>query len=181
MEWCFFICNTYVSLGVTCKTVQRPTLDVPTKVTGSRLMRYGFISDWNIVRKSNFFSQCFFQPISKEFNDIKKCLNSRLPLSKLCSKLRTLGYAVSTSNDPGRFVCNYTYYHSLSSCVRENENSIFIHCPPFEVVPEARQLAFVRSFMLVVASELCAQWMANDQDPTEQRSSWRNRGIFWSA
>jgi pyrrolidone-carboxylate peptidase len=136
--------------------VQRPTSDALTKVIGSHLMRYGFISLYELIGKLLMHTNLHVQPISKESNDIKKCLNSRLPLSKLCSKLRTLGYAVSTSNDPGRFVCNYTYYHSLSSCVRESENSIFIHCPPFEVVPEARQLAFMRSFMLVAASELCA-------------------------
>ena len=97
----------------------------------------------------------FFQPISKEDADLKKQLKSQLPIPKICSKLRGLGYTVSMSNDPGRFVCNYTYYHSLSTCVSEHERSIFLHCPPFDIVPENRQLDFIRSFILILASEVC--------------------------
>ncbi len=97
------------------------------------------------------------QPISSSSPDLKKQLKSDLPIPTLCSKLRRLGHSVSVSSDPGRFVCNFTYYHSLSSCVEEHERSIFVHCPPFESVPETRQLEFIRSLLLILASELCSK------------------------
>jgi pyroglutamyl-peptidase len=61
------------------------------------------------------------------------------------------------STDPGRFVCNYTYCYSLGKfeCSSLAERSpqtpsvrcLFLHVPPFSIVPEQEQLLFVANLM----------------------------------
>ena len=74
------------------------------------------------------------------------------------------------SDDAGRYLCNYTLYESLRLAHTHNNGSgtaaaaaadpsaaaaaaasparqtaLFVHVPPFDVVPRARQLAFVQA------------------------------------
>ena len=64
------------------------------------------------------------------------------------------------SNDPGRFVCNYIYCTSMdafacaktvngseTSKAQPRIQSLFLHVPPFEVVPKEEQLVFVTQLM----------------------------------
>lgn len=57
---------------------------------------------------------------------------------------------VEVSENPGRFICNEVYYLALSSGIP----SLFIHLPPFEVIPREKQdkLAFA---ILEAAEEFC--------------------------
>lgn len=70
------------------------------------------------------------------------------------------------SSDPGRFVCNYIYCYSLdkfqcstiaaapSSQSMPNIRCLFIHVPPFAVVPESEQLRFVANLMEALAGQV---------------------------
>lgn len=80
------------------------------------------------------------------------------------------------STDPGRFVCNYTYFYSLSKfrCSRcgtgkdgdgngehmttsspsTSFRSIFLHVPPFDVVAEEEQLSFIADLMECIRKQV---------------------------
>lgn len=86
----------------------------------------------------------------------KACL---LPLKdineKLCSAFSQSRASpiVALSTDPGRFLCNYLYYLSLTESAKyTGVYSLFVHVPPFEQIPKAEQLKFVHSLLL----ELCS-------------------------
>ena len=91
--------------------------------------------------------------------------NTTLDVNKICHDLRErrgYGGRVSTSGDPGRFVCNYTYYYSLrksetvnrsNSNVAAKERSnrrvyvLFLHVPKFFIESEENQMEFVVDLM----------------------------------
>jgi pyroglutamyl-peptidase len=93
--------------------------------------------------------------------------------------------SVIISTDPGRFVCNYTYYLSLNRCRfindefgRNNNNNasnrgtndgdakmkkqvsvsqhhaLFVHVPPFDVIPEIKQLDFICRLMMAIGRQI---------------------------
>lgn len=92
---------------------------------------------------------------------------------------------VATSEDPGRFICNYIYWTSLGRCgqhpsdpqpesqsaleSRSNPKStlelasVFIHVPEFKDLPQPRQL----EILLRVLKCLVAQFRRCDVDPLE--------------
>ena len=89
-------------------------------------------------------------------SDHGKCLKTTLDVNRLCEDLKARGEPVVVSTDPGRFVCNYLYCLSLESCIEANRlsgegsqriHSLFIHVPPFHVIPEERQLDFISRVM----------------------------------
>ena len=60
------------------------------------------------------------------------------------------------SSDPGRFVCNYTYFLSLSHCTgKDKVLSLFVHVPPFEVLQEDTQLQFLEDLMTSIQIQIC--------------------------
>ena len=94
-----------------------------------------------------------------------KCLSTTLDVQSLCSDLQKEDNAeeVVVSTDPGRFVCNYTYCFSLDQCSSTNEcsggekkqqNALFIHVPPFKVIPEERQLYFIHKVMNIIEKQV---------------------------
>ena len=88
-----------------------------------------------------------FQPLNEEV--IVACeptLTTRLDVDQILMDLGLDSFVVST--DPGRFVCNYTYYCSLSKFHEcDGVYSLFLHVPPFSVVPEAEQFQVVLHLM----------------------------------
>jgi pyroglutamyl-peptidase len=55
------------------------------------------------------------------------------------------------STDPGRFVCNYLYYTSLSKLQgRLAEASLFLHIPPFDKIPKEIQLEYLAEVLRVL-------------------------------
>jgi pyroglutamyl-peptidase len=85
-------------------------------------------------------------------------LHSSLPLRPLRDALRARGHKAEVSEDAGRFVCNYTLYRSLqmaedaaASGQPSPPASMFLHIPPFEVIPEEQQ----RLFLVDLLHELC--------------------------
>jgi pyroglutamyl-peptidase len=112
-------------------------------------------------------------------HDWGRCVETTLDLNDLCDRLRmSQDEAVMVSADPGRFVCNYTYYLSLNRCRSINDellrtgtkcdetgrgdeamhrhHALFVHVPPFDVVPEGRQLDFILRVMEAIERQLDA-------------------------
>lgn len=57
--------------------------------------------------------------------------------------------------DPGRFVCNYTYYYSLSKTEQsEQVYSLFVHVPPFSVVGKEEQMKVIVAIMQCIDAQL---------------------------
>mmetsp|Transcript_5694 Transcript_5694/g.8859 ORF Transcript_5694/g.8859 Transcript_5694/m.8859 type:complete len:379 (+) Transcript_5694:425-1561(+) len=54
---------------------------------------------------------------------------------RLASDLAKEGHPFVATADPGRFICNYTLYHSL----HKHKHAIFVHIPLFENIPQAVQ------------------------------------------
>ena len=64
-------------------------------------------------------------------------------------------HPVIVSTDPGRFVCNYTYYYSLTKTQHDEQvYSLFVHVPPFSVVPQEEQLKTIVAIMNCIDGKL---------------------------
>lgn len=65
---------------------------------------------------------------------------------------------VEVSQDCGKFVCNWLYFHSLHRCQQQIDISgqkhyaVFCHVPPFETIPLSEQLDFVGELIDVLAA-----------------------------
>ncbi|KAK6930992.1 Peptidase C15, pyroglutamyl peptidase I-like [Dillenia turbinata] len=66
--------------------------------------------------------------------------------------LKKKGYEVAISDDAGRFVCNYVYYHSLRYAEEKGHKSLFVHVPLFTKIDEDTQMQFVASLLEAIAS-----------------------------
>jgi len=82
---------------------------------------------------------------------------TKIPLPDVDRDLKKLGYAVTISQDPGRFLCNYIYYQSLHYSGINCTHSLFVHVPTFEIFPEHKQLQFVRDLIHTIAKFLTPQ------------------------
>jgi len=78
----------------------------------------------------------------------------RLPIEKLVSELSLFGYPVRLSIDPGRFVCNWIYFHSLHRSIEEKFVSLFVHVPPFSNLERDQQLLFITDLIITISSTL---------------------------
>uniref|UniRef100_A0A0E0LNW8 Pyrrolidone-carboxylate peptidase n=1 Tax=Oryza punctata TaxID=4537 RepID=A0A0E0LNW8_ORYPU len=74
-----------------------------------------------------------------------------LPVNELTKSLRKTGYDVMPSDDAGRFVCNYVYYHSLRFAEQHGIKSLFVHVPLFLTIDEEVQMHFVASLLEALA------------------------------
>uniref|UniRef100_A0A0E0QBU3 Pyrrolidone-carboxylate peptidase n=1 Tax=Oryza rufipogon TaxID=4529 RepID=A0A0E0QBU3_ORYRU len=72
-----------------------------------------------------------------------------LPVNELTKSLRKTGYDVMPSDDAGRFVCNYVYYHSLRFAEQHGIKSLFVHVPLFLTIDE--EMHFVASLLEALA------------------------------
>lgn len=57
-------------------------------------------------------------------------LEASLPLDTIASALSTAGLPTETSCDPGRYLCNALYYHTLNWAQRHATQVGFVHIPP---------------------------------------------------
>ena len=62
------------------------------------------------------------------------------------------GYGVTISDDAGRFVCNYVYYHSLRFAEKKGHKSLFVHVPLFSAVDKETQMGFALSLLEAIAA-----------------------------
>ncbi|KAK1413793.1 hypothetical protein QVD17_35576 [Tagetes erecta] len=61
------------------------------------------------------------------------------------------GYDATLSDDAGRFVCNYVYYHSLRFAEHNGHKSLFVHVPPFSRINEETQMQFMAALLEAIA------------------------------
>ena len=98
------------------------------------------------------------------------CLQTTLDLEEICNDLhRHQGCSICCiSNDPGRFVCNYTYCLSLDQCQSMNDtlkddgmpvecHALFLHVTPFAKITQDEQLDFIISLMETIDKSVSRQ------------------------
>ena len=83
---------------------------------------------------------------------ITRIRKTTLPVEEITKSLANKGYDVMTSDDAGRFVCNYVYYHSLRFAEQNGTKSLFLHVPLFSTINEETQMQFAASLLEVLAS-----------------------------
>ncbi|EAZ40825.1 hypothetical protein OsJ_25301 [Oryza sativa Japonica Group] len=81
-------------------------------------------------------------PIVPSDGAISRTRETTLPVNELTKSLRKTGYDVMPSDDAGRFVCNYVYYHSLRFAEQHGIKSLFVHVPLFWTIDEEFQMPF---------------------------------------
>ncbi|ETW03614.1 hypothetical protein H310_05018 [Aphanomyces invadans] len=82
-------------------------------------------------------------------------LETSLPLEKLLAHCTEQGCKMAISNDPGRYICNYTYFLSLSQTKgRPNHYALFVHVPSFTVQPQEEQLHAVKTLVAAMHATL---------------------------
>ncbi|XP_020554371.1 uncharacterized protein LOC105156616 isoform X2 [Sesamum indicum] len=74
------------------------------------------------------------------------------PIEAIFEFLKRKGYDANISNDAGRFVCNFVYYHSLKFAEQKGHKSLFVHIPPFSRVDEKTQMQFIVELLEAIAS-----------------------------
>ncbi|XP_010921363.1 uncharacterized protein [Elaeis guineensis] len=65
-------------------------------------------------------------PIVPSDGGISRMCETSLPVNEIVHGLAKLGYDVIPSDDAGRFVCNYVYYHSLRFAEQHRIKSLFV-------------------------------------------------------
>ncbi|KAE8010361.1 hypothetical protein FH972_006736 [Carpinus fangiana] len=93
-------------------------------------------------------------PIIPEDGKVSHTRQTSLPVEDITKALANMGYEVMTSDDAGRFVCNYVYYHSLVFAEQNGTKSLFVHVPLFLTIDEETQMRFAAALLEVLAS-LC--------------------------
>ncbi|CAN6724478.1 unnamed protein product [Malus baccata var. baccata] len=93
-------------------------------------------------------------PIIPSDGGIAHIRETSLPVEEITKALAKKGYEVMTSDDAGRFVCNYVYYHSLRFAEQNGIKSLFVHVPLFLTIAEETQMQFAASLLEVLTS-LC--------------------------
>ncbi|GMP39868.1 hypothetical protein CsSME_00010544 [Camellia sinensis var. sinensis] len=86
-------------------------------------------------------------PIIPADGGISRTRETTLPVEEITKTLAKMGYEVMTSEDAGRFVCNYVYYHSLRFAEQNGMKSLFVHVPLFLSIDEETQMRFAASLL----------------------------------
>lgn len=79
-------------------------------------------------------------------------LKTSLSVDAILKHLKKGAYDVMISDDAGRFVCNYVYYHSLRFAEQKGNKSLFVHVPLFSRIDEETQMRFTASLLEAIAS-----------------------------
>ncbi|CAA6653900.1 unnamed protein product [Spirodela intermedia] len=91
-------------------------------------------------------------PIIPADGGISRTRETSLPVNEINEALVKRGFDVLPSDDAGRFVCNYVYYHSLWFAELHKIRSLFVHVPLFLTIDEDTQMEFAA----VLLEELAA-------------------------
>ncbi|KAL7082190.1 hypothetical protein ACP275_14G084200 [Erythranthe tilingii] len=91
-------------------------------------------------------------PIVPADGAISRIRESSIPVEEITKTLAKKGYEVMSSDDAGRFVCNYVYYHSLRFAEQNGVKSVFVHVPLFSTIDQDTQMEFVASLLEVLAT-----------------------------
>ncbi|XP_027159270.1 uncharacterized protein LOC113760759 isoform X1 [Coffea eugenioides] len=96
-------------------------------------------------------------PIIPADGGISRARETSLPVEEITKALAKMGYEVMTSDDAGRFVCNYVYYHSLRFAEQNGIKSLFVHVPLFFTIDEETQMQFAASLLEVAGRPFFGQ------------------------
>ncbi|XP_010498853.1 PREDICTED: uncharacterized protein LOC104776470 [Camelina sativa] len=91
-------------------------------------------------------------PIAVEDGSISKAKETSCSTESIFELLTKKGFEVVQSDDAGRFVCNYVYYHSLRFAEQKGHKSLFVHVPLFSKIDEDTQMQFVASLLEAIAA-----------------------------
>ncbi|CAH8361490.1 unnamed protein product [Eruca vesicaria subsp. sativa] len=91
-------------------------------------------------------------PIVVEDGSILKAKETSCSTESIFNSLKNRGFDVVQSDDAGRFVCNYVYYHSLRFAEQKGHKSLFVHVPLFSKIDEDTQMQFVVSLLEAIAA-----------------------------
>ncbi|KAK7392111.1 hypothetical protein VNO78_20538 [Psophocarpus tetragonolobus] len=92
------------------------------------------------------------EPIVPSDGAITRIRETTLDAEEITKALTNKGYDVMASDDAGRFVCNYVYYHSLRFAEQNGTKSLFVHVPLFSTINEETQMQFAASLLEALAS-----------------------------
>ncbi|KDO82369.1 hypothetical protein CISIN_1g030286mg [Citrus sinensis] len=90
--------------------------------------------------------------ISQTNTNNEQVIWTSLSTEAILKFLKKKGFDVVISDDAGRFVCNYVYYHSLRFAEQKGHKSLFVHVPLFSTIDEDTQMQFVATLFEAVAS-----------------------------
>lgn len=97
-----------------------------------------------------------YSPMEVAINEsctLDEPLKTAFDVHQICENLQESGIVsqqeLTTSQDPGRFLCNYVYYRSLThkSALCQTRNALFIHVPSEEVIPLQRQVQIIQEIL----------------------------------
>ncbi|XP_010477639.1 PREDICTED: uncharacterized protein LOC104756710 [Camelina sativa] len=91
-------------------------------------------------------------PIVVEDGSISKAKETSCSTESIFELLKNKGFEVVQSDDAGRFVCNYVYYHSLRFAEQKGHKSLFVHVPLFSKIDDDTQMQFVASLLEAIAA-----------------------------
>ncbi|XP_055810312.1 uncharacterized protein LOC129880348 [Solanum dulcamara] len=91
-------------------------------------------------------------PIVPEDGGIHQIRKTSCSTESILEFLKKKGFDVTMSDDAGRFVCNYVYYHSLRFTEEKGHKCLFVHVPTFNRVNQEKQMEFVAALMEAIAS-----------------------------
>ncbi|KAB2090850.1 hypothetical protein ERO13_A03G138100v2 [Gossypium hirsutum] len=117
-----------------------------------------FTLEQQAVNEASFFCpdelgwQPMRQPIVTDDGGISRKRQTTCSIEAILRFLKNKGYAATTSNDAGLFICNYVYYHSLRFAEQKGHKSLFVHVPLFSTINEETQMQFVASLLEAIAS-----------------------------
>nr|XP_043624740.1 pyrrolidone-carboxylate peptidase-like [Erigeron canadensis] len=91
-------------------------------------------------------------PIVHEDGEITRIRETAFSVDAILEFLKNIkGCDAMISDDAGRFVCNYVYYHSLRFAEDKGHKSLFVHVPPFSRIDEETQMQFMGALLEAIA------------------------------
>ncbi|XP_071707532.1 uncharacterized protein [Rutidosis leptorrhynchoides] len=91
-------------------------------------------------------------PIVPEDGEITRIRETACFIDAILEFLKNIkGCDAMISDDAGRFVCNYVYYHSLRFAEEKGHKSLFVHVPPFSRINEETQMQFMVALLEAIA------------------------------
>ncbi|KAI3795976.1 hypothetical protein L1987_38637 [Smallanthus sonchifolius] len=91
-------------------------------------------------------------PVVPEDGEITRIRETACSIDAILEFLNKIkGCDATISDDAGRFVCNYVYYHSLWFAENKGHKSLFVHVPPFSRINEETQMQFMAALLEAIA------------------------------
>ncbi|CAN1151190.1 Pyrrolidone-carboxylate peptidase [Linum perenne] len=94
-------------------------------------------------------------PIISDDGEITCLRQTCCSVDAILTSLKKKRFDVTISDDAGRYVCNYVYYHSLKFAQQNGHKSLFVHVPLFSRINEETQMEFVASVVEAIGSTCC--------------------------